>query len=147
MAKKEGSNTQILLSFVGHGKGCSHSNKRIMGAHTHTHTHTHTYIYIYILFTISTVKVDGHFVSHAHQMYLSSCQLPGQTICKCNEYYDFRFGRRPALLAGSVIFNISSIAASFSPNYTAFVIVRFIVGFSTMSIYTTGFVLRKILPF
>lgn len=52
-----------------------------------------------------------------------------------------KFGRRPSILAASVIQIISSIIASFSVNYIMFIFFRFLVAFSVSGVFECGFVL------
>merc|ERR1711976_959316 len=51
------------------------------------------------------------------------------------------YGRRPSYIWGMVLMEIFSISLAFSPNYTTFVILRFMVGIFSISLFTTGFVI------
>jgi len=51
------------------------------------------------------------------------------------------YGRRPSFISGMVLMEIFNIALAFSPNYTAFIILRFMVGVFSISLFTTGFVI------
>ncbi|XP_078573409.1 organic cation transporter protein-like [Branchiostoma floridae x Branchiostoma japonicum] len=52
-----------------------------------------------------------------------------------------RFGRKVIMVAANALLAISGIATTFAPNFTAFVILRFIVGIQCMGIYLVNFVL------
>jgi len=52
-----------------------------------------------------------------------------------------KFGRRPSILAASLIQIISSIIAAFSVNYIMFIFFRFLVAFSVSGVFECGFVL------
>jgi OCT family organic cation transporter-like MFS transporter 4/5 len=52
-----------------------------------------------------------------------------------------KFGRRPSILAASVIQIISSIIASFSVSYIMFIFFRFLIAFSVSGVFECGFVL------
>jgi len=54
-----------------------------------------------------------------------------------------RFGRRLTLIVCTIIFLISYICTAFSQNYIMFVVMRFLVAFSSNPIFTTWFILSS----
>ena len=69
--------------------------------------------------------------------YLASAYLLGLALGQpCAGILSDKFGRRPLLLAGFLIFILSSIGLAFSPNFSLMIILRFIqaVGASVGSV-------------
>ena len=54
-------------------------------------------------------------------------------------------GRKPALMTSLVLEVVFSLAATFVPNYVAYVILRFVVGMAAAGSFTTIFVLCMLL--
>jgi len=52
-----------------------------------------------------------------------------------------KFGRRPSIIAASLIQIVSSIIAAFSVNYIMFIFFRFLIAFSVSGVFECGFVL------
>ena len=56
----------------------------------------------------------------------------------------YRFGRRPTLIISVAIGAVTALVLAFSPNYTMYLCLRFLLGTSSMAMSTICFVQSKL---